>query len=118
MDPLATDPTELQAIIAQELSRLSETAKDVETHLEDALDGDTLQETTITGIQQIDELAQVLEQLSKLMTHASQVKPIPQNEATILIDVVNLTSLQHRLQGRAEPTSAQNHASPEDIEFF
>ncbi|UYP69075.1 hypothetical protein OIU14_04895 [Thalassobacter stenotrophicus] len=118
MNPLPTDPTELQAVIAQELSRLSATARDVETHLEDALGGDTLQETTITGIQQIDELAQVLEHLSHLMTHASQVTPIPQDEATILIDVVNLTSLQHRLQGLAEPKGAQANASSQDIEFF
>ena len=118
MNPLPTDPTELQAVIAQELSRLSATAKDVETHLEDALSGDTLQETTITGIQQIDELAQVLEQLSHLLTHASQVTPIPRDEATVLIDVVNLTSLQHRLQSLTEPKAAQSNASSEEIELF
>ena len=110
-----TNTTELQAVIAEELSRLSATAKDVETHLEDALEGDTLQETTITGIQQIDELAQVLEQLSHLMSHASRVAPIPQTDATILLDVVKLTSLQHRLQGVTNP-KAMPDAS--DIEFF
>lgn len=110
--------TELQAVIAQELSRLSATAKDVETHLEDALCGDALHETTIMGIQQIDELAQVLEQLSHLMSHASQVAPIPETDATILIDVVKLTSLQHRLQSMSEAKGAPKASSTEDIELF
>jgi aminopeptidase N len=110
-------PKELQAVIAQELARLSATAKDVEAHLEDALGSDTLQETTITGIQQIDEIAQVLEQLAALLSHASKVAPMPRENATLLIDVVKLPSLQHRLQGIA-PSGGAQKAEPEDIEFF
>lgn len=110
-----TIPLDLQIILSKELERLSATAKDVEAHLEDALGSDDLQQTTITGIQQIDELAQVLEHLSQLLFRASQVSPMSNEIASQLLDCVQLTSLQHRLAGKDLDSSSTdfNHRAVE-----
>lgn len=113
------DPTmpkaELQSAMALELSRLATIAKDVETHLEDALHSTSLQETTVTGIQQIDAIAQILEQLSALAERASGAHPMSPAATEELIAEVTLISLQHRLQSSGA-TPAKSDAS--DVDFF
>lgn len=110
-----TTSVELQHVISHELERLARVAKDIETHLEDALHSKTLRETTVTGIQQIDEIAQILEQLSALIGRASRFHPLSSSASEKLIAEVPLLSLQHRLQGIGpEPFTPHNT----DVDFF